>query len=525
MASREQRATEGGEQQEIFASVARSRGFVPFFEDPFKQGLVLSGGSMVALQKVHPPSVQPYPPQSRAEFRETASSYCPSPTESSTLQSIGGFSDVRMLSPAFSSQGDRWSQQSISRLFSHSTGGEEFDQASLSNHMSSLAEDIPQHGPPLFWWRHNKLVAFLAAAVVICISAVMVDMTWTILSRGNTRQLQGEARSHPYTEPTEGDSLHQYAPLLKLPSETEIKPFPKSTPRFSNSDSEATVYHKEVKKPPVRVMVITQSPSKVATKKRSRGPPRVTRYLSRLSTWKRRRTFIRVNEKTARRHGDIEAESSRRLAAMRRRPKRMCGSAFYTYCPKLRHEAYYRHSTRTCIRTITDNVHVCNRSPNKFATLGECQRSCVNTRLPSVACFEMPLFFSCSRRDVNASWWVFDHQQCRPWEFPAGLCPRPADRDVFRSRLECIRSCLAADVHSRGRATPCRAPGVGVTCDASVLRFPYFAYKPPGGNGRVRCIRTSAAALFAHRCLIGSNRFFSEAACQSACLDDAWLEA
>lgn len=484
---------------------------------------------MVALQKVHPPSVQLFPPQSRAACLEAASSYCPSPSESSTLQGIGGLSDVRMLSPAFPSDSDRWSQRSISRLFSHSTGGEEFDQASLSNHMSSVAEEGSQRGQPLSWARYNKLVAFLAAAAVVCISAVMVDMTWTILSRGNTRQLLGEARSPPGTEPTERAALHQYAPMLKWPPETEEKPLPKATSRFLNPDSEATVYREEVETPPVQVMVITQSPNKAATKKHAREPPRVTPYLPRLSTLKRRRTFTRRRAAAARRHRDIEARSNRRSAPMRRPPKQRCGSPFYTYCPKLRHEAYYRHSTRTCVRTITDDVHVCNHSPNKFATLGECQRSCVHTRMPSVTCFEMPLFFTCSRRDVNASWWVFDRQQCRPWDFSDGLCPRPTDRDVFRSRLECIRSCLAADAlpdaHSRGRATPCRAPGVGVICDASVLRFPFFAYKPSGGGGRVRCIRASAATLFAHRCLIGSNRFFSEGACERACLDDAWLEA
>ncbi|KAH7932736.1 hypothetical protein HPB49_002044 [Dermacentor silvarum] len=318
MATSEHQFTDGGVQREFLASVADSRGFVPFFDDPFKQGLVLSGGSMVALQKVHPPSVQLFPPQSRAACLEAASSYCPSPSESSTLQGIGGLSDVRMLSPAFPSDSDRWSQRSISRLFSHSTGGEEFDQASLSNHMSSVAEEGSQRGQPLSWARYNKLVAFLAAAAVVCISAVMVDMTWTILSHGNTRQLLGEARSPPGTEPTERAALHQYAPMLKWPPETEEKPLPKATPTFLNPDSEATVYREEVETPPVQVMVITQSPNKAATKKHAREPPRVTPYLPRLSTWKRRRTFTRRRAAAARRHRDIDAGSNRRAAPMRR---------------------------------------------------------------------------------------------------------------------------------------------------------------------------------------------------------------
>ncbi|XP_077541010.1 uncharacterized protein LOC144153234 [Haemaphysalis longicornis] len=77
--------------------------------------------------------------------------------------------------------------------------------------------------------------------------------------------------------------------------------------------------------------------------------------------------------------------------------KHKCGIAFYTYCSTFRHEAYYRHTTRSCVRTITDNVQVCNHSPNRFSSLRECEQSCVHSEVPKEQCFEKTLFSWCGR--------------------------------------------------------------------------------------------------------------------------------
>ncbi|KAH7947588.1 hypothetical protein HPB52_013858 [Rhipicephalus sanguineus] len=135
----------------------------------------------------------------------------------------------------------------------------------------------------------------------------------------------------------------------------------------------------------------------------------------------------------------MEVRPNVTVAPMRRPTNQRCGFSFYTYCTKLRHEAYYRHSTHSCVLTITDDVQVCNHSPNKFATLGECQRSCVHTRMPSVACLEKPLFSWCGRHHVNASWWVFDGRNCRPWNFPAGVSTCCAGQRKGKSALPTIR--------------------------------------------------------------------------------------
>ncbi|KAH6928887.1 hypothetical protein HPB50_020695 [Hyalomma asiaticum] len=524
--------SEGSLQEEQFPTVADSKGFVPFFEDPFKQGLILSSRSLASLQKVSPPSVQPYPPLNRAEFLESPTSHCPSPTESDDFQSlVGGFSDVRRLSPVLSSDGDHWSQRSVSRLFSISTGCEEFDEASLSNRMSSVSEDDRHRVEPFVWSRCNKAAAFLAAAAVVCISAVMVDMTWVFLSRGNARQFPGEARGVMSTETAEGGALLQNAPMVKWPSMTNVKSSLNTTKSFEDWDTDASAYGEDGGKPTTLDMAITRLPSSAARRKHEGEKlPRSTPLRPQQRSVKRRRTLRRRNGTASRRRTDFEAWSETRSPSIPRPTNNRCGLFFYTYCSKLRHEAYYRRSTHSCVLTITDDVQVCNHSPNKFATLGECQHSCVRTRMPSVSCLEKPLFFWCGRRDVNASWWAFDGRICRPWNFPAGLCPSPTDRDVFHSRGECMRSCVAADpgrlnAGGGGRKRRCRTPGFGTTCDSSVLRFPYFAHKLPGREGRYRCIRSSAAMLFAHRCLIGSNRFLSEAECRRTCIEDVWVRA
>ncbi|XP_077540434.1 uncharacterized protein LOC144152827 [Haemaphysalis longicornis] len=173
-------------------------------------------------------------------------------------------------------------------------------------------------------------------------------------------------------------------------------------------------------------------------------------------------------------------------------------------------------------------MHVCNHSPNRFATPQACQETCVLSQQPSERCFDRTIFSWCNSHDLNVSWWFFDGNHCRAWHFPEGLCPSPSDGDVFHNLDECRRRCSrqnAPHLHDRKHGTrrsqaPCRAPAASTTCSADLLRFPYFA-QLSAGDGRIRCIRASEALLLTHRCLIGSNRFDDERACERACVDGA----
>ncbi|KAL1477934.1 hypothetical protein MTO96_035349 [Rhipicephalus appendiculatus] len=223
------------------------------------------------------------------------------------------------------------------------------------------------------------------------------------------------------------------------------------------------------------------------------------------------------------------ASKSRRraLSAPIQKPTRhRCGVAFYTYCSETRHHVYYRHGTRSCVPTRKDYVQVCNHSPNRFATLQACKKSCMHNELPAESCFEKTLFSWCSRQDVSASWWLFNGKHCRPWHFPGGLCPDFAKADVFASQQECLAHCfplrhaLVRTHAGRRRRAPCRPPKVGTVCDIDVLKFPYFA-DITSGSGRVRCLKASAPYLLRHRCLIGSNHFSTETACKRTCVDSA----
>ncbi|KAL1478422.1 hypothetical protein MTO96_016262 [Rhipicephalus appendiculatus] len=355
-----------------------SKGFVPFFDDPFKQGLVLSGMSTVALQTAPPLSLQPSPPQSRPEFLKSAESCYTSPSESDTFHSVaGGFSDVPRLSPVISSDGERWSQRSVSRLFSHSTGGEEFDEASLSNRMSSVAEECHERNQWLAWSRYNKMVAFVAAAAVVCVSAIMVDMTWTVLSRGNTRQLLEEVHGAVSTETSGGDTLLQNAPMVKWPSATKMKPSLNATTSFLNRGTESTIFVEDDVKAPVQLTTNTQSLSNATVQEHAGETPRKTAVRPRQLPLKRSRT--RRSAATPPHHQQIAVRPLMRGPPMRKPVNQRCGLSFYTYCSKLRHEAYYRHSTHSCVLTITDDVQVCNHSPNKFATLWEIASAAAST--------------------------------------------------------------------------------------------------------------------------------------------------
>ncbi|KAH8022277.1 hypothetical protein HPB51_023164 [Rhipicephalus microplus] len=354
---------------------------------------------MAALQTAPPPSLQPSPPPSKAEFLKSVVSCNTSLSESDTFHSaVGGFSDGPQLSPVVSSDGEHSIQRSISYLFSHSTGGEEFDEASLSNRMSSVAGECHQSDQWLTWSRCGNVVAFLVAAAVVCVSAIMVTLTWTVLSHGNMRQLLEDKKGVMSTQSVESDMLLQNAPVVKWPSTNKMKPLINGMTSSVNPGTESTIFLDADEKPPVQLTDMTQSSLSIATNRRhAREPLKKTSVLPRQRTLKRHLTFTRRKAATPRHNRHIDLRPHMRVLPMRKPMNQRCGLPFYTYCPKLRHEAYYRHSTRSCVLTITDDVQVCNHSPNKFATLAECQRSCVHARMPSGACLDKPLFSRCSR--------------------------------------------------------------------------------------------------------------------------------
>ncbi|KAH7936488.1 hypothetical protein HPB49_000100 [Dermacentor silvarum] len=517
-------STDATRQQDVLANAALCRSLYRLSEDPSNQRLASPAKSTVALLAESLPPSQGVPPHETPAHVEVGTASCPTRILSSP--SLGGFSDVRRLSPVFSRDEDRWSPRSMSRLFSQSTCGYDFDLASLSHHVSSVAEERRLCGHAGTCQRYT-LVTFLVAVLVACATAVVVDMRWTALARAHWQQLLVDEDLPPVAVTVEGNMSVQRAPYLSWTTMTRIETSSRASQEFEGPAGDVTVAHDEQEEAAV-IMKVTKPPR--SEKDRTRGRKR-TIALRRATASLPRRPSSTKRPRTrrptgTRREKKFDSRWNVMSAPIRRPTKHKCGLAFYTYCSTFRHEAYYRHTTRSCVRTITDDVHVCNHSPNRFTSRSECQRQCVHNQMPSDACFEKTLFSWCNRRDVNASWWVFDGKRCRPWHFPKGLCPSPDDSDVYGSLDECERRCSSAvDVgdDSGGRRDTCRGSGDGVTCDSDVLRFPYFADVSPGGDGRVRCIRASAATLLTHRCLIGSNRFFSEEACKRACMDGATL--
>lgn len=186
-----------------------------------------------------------------------------------------------------------------------------------------------------------------------------------------------------------------------------------------------------------------------------------------------------------------------------------CGPAFYAYCPVPRQE--YRARGRTCVPSTADRVAVCNRGPNRFASLEECYRACGLLQGPARDdCFEQTLFTACQRQDLVRSWWHFNGRRCAEWSFPQGDCPVNGT-DVYDSLQECRAKCEAGD---DGRRPRCQPPA-STTCQVDLLRFPYFARILPSGRGH--CMKAAVNTLLIHRCLIGANRFGTKAACVDAC--------
>ncbi|KAH6928345.1 hypothetical protein HPB50_014781 [Hyalomma asiaticum] len=502
---------------------------------PFKHRLSsCGGGSEMTRQALSSPSSPSVPKhETAAAHVEVGSTSLPSPLPSSRQADVVGcFKDVRRLPPVFSCDEDRWSSRSMSRLFSQSTFGYEFDRASLSHHVSSLAGDrhLCAHVCPC---QRHTLLMFLVAVLVACVTAVVVDMRWTALAHNRWTQFLADEDFPAVESPVEGNTSALRPAYLSWTTGTGVEPSPRvnegeSFDDWTKWDSPAdNVTVAPGVQRETDIATGTAKPSRIEVI-RTRGRNRTVASTGGIASLPRRPGTAR--RRHTRRPGALRRDKKSRphrnvmSAPIRRPTKHKCGLAFYTYCSTFRHEAYYRHTTRSCVRTITDDVHVCNHSPNRFTSLTECRRKCVHAQLPSDACFEKTLFSWCNRRDVRASWWVFDGRRCRPWSFPKGLCPSVDESDLFGSLDECVRQCSPQEgLGDEERKERCRGPGRGVTCESNVLRFPYFADVSPGTDGRVRCIRASAATLLTHRCLVGSNRFSSDDACKRACVDGATL--
>ncbi|XP_077486110.1 uncharacterized protein LOC144097240 [Amblyomma americanum] len=516
-----QHSSNEGLLQEDVAPGQDSRRFVLLSEGPFKQGLTASRKSKASLGMISAPSTQAFVPRSTEEFLERPGVPFPLWATTSPRESTEGLSKERGPSPV--SCDVPWSLRSVSHLFSQSTYGDEFDRASLSHHVSSIAEERDRHGSSARcpWY---FLVAFLAALSIGCVTAVVVDVKWAALSHSIQEELFGHANADRAGRSAEDDvPIQRGFPLAR--TSAAVKPSAGIRYRSpARVRSAAVGLEDKGDEEADAVMKITRRHKAVKPGREKYGTG--THAAGLLPRHSRSRHHTPAFT-AARRERIPKARPTLMAAPIHRPTKHKCGLAFYTYCSKFRHEAYYRHTTRTCVRTITDDVQVCNHSPNRFATRKECEQSCVHSRQPSDVCFDKTLFSWCSRLDVNASWWVFDGKRCRPWPFPHGLCPSPVDSDVFDSLHECKRRCStrtdASDLHSgeqddnSDRSASCRGPGTGATCGPDVLRFPYFA-DMSSGDGRMRCVRASAARLLTQRCLIGSNRFFSEGACKKACV-------
>ncbi|KAL3244409.1 hypothetical protein MRX96_018756 [Rhipicephalus microplus] len=445
-------------------SAAPCRSHQRFSGGPFQQGVCFSAGgnSETASKVASSYSTQGLPKQDTAAAHVVFGSV--SHPSSRQWSFISSFRDVRGLSPVYSSEEDRCSPHSMSRLFSQSTFGYEFDQASLSHRVSSIAEDRQRCvdvGP----CQRYALMMFLVAVLVACVTAVVVDMRWTTLSRNHWAQLLVDPNLPMVVSPVEGNvSVKRTTYFLRTTVATgESSSSAKERAvlyewmTLGSLDDNVTVASDVQEETTALIMKVTQPPSSeeniTGGMNSTVAPTQTSASLPRQPSTTKRRSTQRPAALS--REEGFHSRRNVLSAPIRRPTKHKCGLAFYTYCLTFLHEAYYRHTTRSCVRTLVDDVHVCNHSPNRFTSRGECEKKCVHTHVTSDACFEKTLF----------SWCNSDRQE------------------------------------------KCRGPGDGVTCDSDVLRFPYFADMSPGADGHVRCVRASAATLLTHRCLIGSNRF------------------
>ncbi|XP_054924191.2 uncharacterized protein [Dermacentor andersoni] len=199
-----------------------------------------------------------------------------------------------------------------------------------------------------------------------------------------------------------------------------------------------------------------------------------------------------------------------------------CDGVFYTYCARAPPQFLYDARSQTCIESGRDEVQLCNHSPNRFATKADCARSCVHGFAQADRCFDTPVFAKCTRHDVKVKQWYFTGRTCASWPFWRGRCPGNETR-TFATFADCLQRCVTGTKEAKRPCEPLDT-GNARTCSLQELSYPYFA---DSVGDHVRCLAASVAGLARHRCLAGTNRFATKAACHRACVqgsDDGVLD-
>ncbi|KAH7966549.1 hypothetical protein HPB49_017437 [Dermacentor silvarum] len=191
-------------------------------------------------------------------------------------------------------------------------------------------------------------------------------------------------------------------------------------------------------------------------------------------------------------------------------PNPRCGQFQFSFCSERKGGAYFDPTLASCLPISTEIVYVCNRSPNRFSSLHECRRSCVEAARPHRRCMATPQFSYCNR-ELTSSWWFSNGTHCEEWRFPLGMCPARGS-SVFASARQCRENCL----RPRDKLQCCHKPEPRV-CAFGQLKYPYFA--AVGFDGCFRCLEATASTLAGYQCLIGANRFDTIDACNSTCVD------
>ncbi|XP_075534851.1 uncharacterized protein LOC142570339 isoform X2 [Dermacentor variabilis] len=212
--------------------------------------------------------------------------------------------------------------------------------------------------------------------------------------------------------------------------------------------------------------------------------------------------------------GDLNDGKETLWAAYKSRSGSACEAPSFTYCQRPRHEFYYESAIRACVATAAHQLGVCTRGANRFDSKRSCLEACVKKKRPSGQCSHASLFKECDSADVLGTWWYFDGRSCRSWNFTSGLCPAHADGGAFVSREECLATCAGR----RGRSRLCRVSSRPDYCGSAQLRFPYFAVAGVDKKKSPRCLLVSSANYQGHRCLVGTNRFFSMKTCHKTCV-------
>ncbi|XP_075536586.1 uncharacterized protein LOC142571827 [Dermacentor variabilis] len=163
-------------------------------------------------------------------------------------------------------------------------------------------------------------------------------------------------------------------------------------------------------------------------------------------------------------------------------PDPRCGQFRFSFCSERKGGAYFDPTLASCLPVSAEIVYVCNRSPNRFSSLHECRRRCVEAARPHRRCMATPEFSHCSR-ELTSSMWFSNGTKCEEWRFPLGLCPARGS-SVFASARQCRESCL----RPRDKLQCCHKPKPHV-CAFGQLKYPYFA--AVGYDGCFRCVTST----------------------------------